>query len=334
LLGRIAEDPILRNIKIIAEAWDAAGAYEVGSFSDRRWAEWNGRYRDDVRRFWRGDEGMLGLLASRIGGSADIYSGSGKSPGSSVNFVTCHDGFTLNDLVSYQGKHNEANGESNQDGINANYSGNYGVEGSTKDAGIESVRKRQIKNFLLTLLVSRGVPMLLGGDEFRRTQGGNNNAYCQDNETSWIDWNNLEQHHEIYRFAQGMIAFRLAHPILSDEQFYTDTEIQWFNPQGGLPKWTGPAEKHFAGLIHEDQQRALFVMFNAGTDAVDFHLPPPPPGVQWRLAVDTFVETPFDLPAPGKEPLLKYSQSYLLKPRSSAILLARKPEYVNEGVSK
>ena len=334
LLGRIAEDPILRNIKIIAEAWDAAGAYEVGSFSDRRWAEWNGRYRDDVRRFWRGDEGMLGLLASRIGGSADIYSGSGKSPGSSVNFVTCHDGFTLNDLVSYQGKHNEANGESNQDGINANYSGNYGVEGSTKDAGIESVRKRQIKNFLLTLLVSRGVPMLLGGDEFRRTQGGNNNAYCQDNETSWIDWNNLEQHHEIYQFAKGMIAFRLVHPILSDEQFYTNTEIQWFHPQGGLPKWTDPTEKHFAGLIHEDPQRALFLMFNAGTDAVDFHLPPPPPEAQWRLAVDTFVETPFDLSAPGGEPLLKYPQTYLLKPRSSAILLARKPEYAKEGSSK
>jgi glycogen operon protein len=176
--------------------------------------------------------------------------------------------------------------------------------------------------------------MLLGGDEFRRTQSGNNNAYCQDNETSWMDWNRLEQHHEICRFAQGMIAFRLAHPILSDEQFYTNAEIQWFHPQGGLPKWTDPTEKHFAGLIHEDPQRALFLMFNAGTDAVDFHLPPPPPEAQWRLAVDTFVETPFDLSAPGEEPLLKYPQTYLLKPRSSAILLARKPEYAKEGSSK
>ena len=241
LLGRIAEDPILRDVKIIAEAWDAAGAYQVGSFSKRRWAEWNGHYRDEVRRFWRGDDGMLGLFAQRICGSADIYSKSGKGPDGSINFVTCHDGFTLNDLVSYNGKHNEANGENSQDGINANYSGNYGVEGGTKDAGIESVRKRQIKNFLLTLLVSRGVPMLLGGDEFRRTQGGNNNAYCQDNETSWIDWNHLEQHQEIYRFAQGMIAFRRAHPILSKEQFYTDAEIQWFGPQGGLPN--GPTRK-------------------------------------------------------------------------------------------
>ena len=162
LLERIAEDPILQDVKIIAEAWDAAGAYQVGSFSKRRWAEWNGHYRDEVRRFWRGDDGMLGLFASRICGSADIYTKSGKGPEGSINFVTCHDGFTLNDLVSYNDKHNEANGENSQDGINANFSENYGVEGGTKDAGIESVRKRQIKNFLLTLLVSRGVPMLLG----------------------------------------------------------------------------------------------------------------------------------------------------------------------------
>jgi glycogen operon protein len=334
LLGRIAEDLILRDMKIIAEAWDAGGAYEVGSFSKRRWSEWNGHYRDEVRRFWRGDDGMLGLLAQRISGSADIYSKSGKGPECSINFITCHDGFTLNDLVSYNDKHNEANGENNRDGINANFSANYGAEGGTKDAGIESVRKRQIKNFLLTLLVSRGVPMLLGGDEFRRTQGGNNNAYCQDNETSWIDWNNLEQHQEIYRFAQGMIAFRFAHPVLSKEQFYTNTEIHWFDPQGGLPKWTAPEEKHFACLIHEDEQRALYLMFNAGADAVDFHLPSPPPGAQWHLAVDTFGDTPLDLFAAGKEPLLKYPQTYLVKPRSSAILLARKPECTKEGASK
>jgi len=274
------------------------------------------------------------LFASRLCGSADIYRQSGKGPGSSINFVTCHDGFTLNDLVSYQFKHNEANAEKDHDGADENLSGNNGIEGPTNDADMEAVRKRLIKNFLLTLLVSRGVPMLLGGDEFRRTQGGNNNAYCQDNETSWVDWNNLEQHHDIYRFAKGLIAFRLAHPILSDEQFYTNSEIQWFNPQGGLPKWTDPTEKHFAGLIHEDQQRALFLMFNAGMDAIDFHLPPPPPGSPWRLAVDTFVETPFDLLAPGEEPLLQYPQTYLLKPRSSAILLARKPDYADKGGSR
>jgi glycogen operon protein len=326
LLERIAQDPILRDMKIIAEAWDAGGAYEVGSFSGRRWAEWNGRYRDDVRRFWRGDDGMLGLFAQRICGSADIYTKSGKGPDGSINFVTCHDGFTLNDLVSYNHKHNEANGENNHDGTNENLSENYGVEGATADAGIESIGKRQIKNFLLTLLVSRGTPMLLGGDEFRRTQGGNNNAYCHDNETSWIDWTDLEKHQEIYRFAQGMIALRFAHPILSKEQFYMDAGIHWFDQQGGSPKWDDPKEKHCACLIHEDEQRALCLLFNAGADAVDFRLPPIPSGAQWHVAVDTFGESPHDLFAAGKEPLLQYPQIYLLQPRSSAILLTRKPE--------
>jgi glycogen operon protein len=323
VLGQIAGDPILRNVKIIAEAWDAAGAYEVGRFSKRRWAEWNGHYRDEVRRFWRGDDGMLGLFASRICGSADIYTKPGKGPEGGINFVTCHDGFTLNDLVSYRDKHNEANGENNRDGIDANFSENHGAEGETKDAGIAAVRKSQIKNFLLTLLISRGVPMLLGGDEFRRTQGGNNNAYCQDNETSWQDWSCLEQHREIFRFTRGMIAFRRAHPVLSKEQFYTDAEIQWFGPQGGLPNWADPKEKQFACLIQEDEQRALCLMFNAGAGAVDFRLPPVPPGARWHLAVDTSREAPRDLYAAGKEPLGKDAQTYHLSPRSSAILLAR-----------
>jgi len=322
LLEWIAEDPILRDVKIIAEAWDAAGAYEVGSFSECRWAEWNGRYRDDVRRFWRGDDGMLGLFASRICGSADIYTKSGKGPESSINFVTCHDGFTLNDLVSYCYKHNEANGENNHDGTDYNFSENYGAEGGTTDAGIKAVRKRQIKNFLLTLFISRGVPMLLGGDEFRRTQNGNNNPYCQDNETSWHDWSCLKKHREIFRFTRGMIAFRRAHPILSKEQFYTDDEIQWFGPQGGLPRWDDPKEKQLACLIHEDEQRALCLMFNAGADAVDFGLPPVLSGARWHLAVDTSREAPEDLFVAGVEPLWKDAQTYHLSARSSAILLA------------
>jgi isoamylase len=323
LLERIAEDPILRDVRIIAEAWDAAGAYEVGSFSERRWAEWNGRYRDDLRRFWRGDDGMLGLFASRICGSADIYAKSGKGPESSINFVTCHDGFTLNDLVSYRYKHNEANGENNHDGTDYNFSENYSAEGEKKDAGIEALRKCQIKNFLLTLLISRGVPMLLGGDEFRRTQGGNNNAYCQDNETSWHDWSCLEQHREIFRFTRGMIAFRYDHPILSKEQFYTDAEIHWFGPQGGLPDWADPKEKKVACMIHEDEQSALFLMFNAGTNAVDFGLPPLPPGSRWHLAVDTSREAPKDLFPAGEEMLLDNSTTYHIDARSSVILLAR-----------
>jgi glycogen operon protein len=323
LLEEIAEDPILRDVKIIAEAWDTAGAYEVGSFSERRWAEWNGSYRDDVRRFWRGDDGMLGLFASRICGSADIYTVSGKGPESSINFITSHDGFTLNDLVSYRDKHNEANGENNHDGTDANYSENYGAEGETNDAGIETVRKRQIKNFLLTLLISRGVPMLLGGDEFRRTQGGNNNAYCQDNETSWYDWNCLDKHREIFRFIRGMIAFRLAHPVLSREQFYSDAEIQWFAAQGGLPDWADPEVKQFACFINEGEQTALYLMFNAGIDPVDFALPLMPPETRWHLAADTARVAPHDLFSAGEEPLWEDRQVYRLGSRSSAILLAR-----------
>ncbi len=324
LLERIAEDPLLRDIKIIAEAWDAAGAYEVGSFSERRWAEWNGRYRDDVRRFWRGDDGMLGLFASRICGSADIYAGSGKGPEASINFVTCHDGFTLNDLVSYRDKHNEANGEGNQDGTDANWSENHGAEGETEDAGIEALRKRQIKNFLLTLLVSRGVPMLLGGDEIRRTQGGNNNAWCQDNETSWYDWNGLQQHSEIFRFTRGMIALRRVHPVLSEERFYTQAEVHWFAPQGGLPDWADTNAKQLACLINEDEQSALYLMFNAGNDAIDFKLPDLLEATQWFVAVDTSRESPQDMFAAGEEPLWQDAETYRLSPRSSAILLAHR----------
>ncbi len=322
LIEQITEDPILRGTKLIAEAWDAAGAYEVGSFS-QGWAEWNGRYRDDVRRYWRGDDGMLGAFASRICGSADIYATTGKCPGCSINFVTCHDGFTLHDLVSYRNKHNEANGESNRDGTNENYSDNYGIEGETSDGEVESIRIRQIKNFLLSLMISRGVPMLLGGDEFCRTQHGNNNAYCQDNETSWYDWSQLEQHQEMYRFTRGMIAFRQAHPILSQEHFYMEAEISWFSPQGDLPNWTDPKEKQFACLIQEGERNALYLMFNAGANAVDFRLPPLLPDTRWHLAADTSHEAPQDMFAKGEEPLWEDTHTYRLAPQSSVILLVR-----------
>jgi glycogen operon protein len=324
LLERIAHDPSLKDVKLIAEAWDAAGAYQVGSFSERRWAEWNGRYRDDVRRFWRGDDGMVGAFASRICGSADIYAKSGKGPEASINFVTCHDGFTLNDLVSYRDKHNEANGDGNHDGTDHNLSDNYGVEGETTDARVEAVRRGQIKNFLLTLLVSRGVPMLLGGDEFRRTQDGNNNAYCQDNETSWHDWGCLERHKDIFRFTQGMLAFRRAHPILSKEQFYTEAEIHWFGPRGGLPNWADPKEKQLACLIHEAEKHALWLMFNAGAETVDFRLPALPPGDRWYRAADTGRQVPQDLFPVGEEPLWEDPKAYRLNPRSSAMLLVRR----------
>ncbi len=323
LLERIAQDPILRDVKLIAEAWDAAGAYEVGSFSERRWAEWNGRYRDDVRRFWRGDAGMLGLFASRICGSADIYRKSGKGPESSINFITCHDGFTLNDLVSYRSKHNEANGEDNRDGTDYDFSDNHGVEGPTTDPGIEALRKRQIKNFLLTLFISRGVPMLLAGDEARRTQGGNNNAYCQDNATSWFDWALLEQHREILRFAQGMIAFRRAHPVLSKEQFYADKDIRWFGTRGNPPNWAAPQAKQLACFVKENGQNSLCLLFNAGKESADFHLPAQHSPYRWCIAADTAQDEAKDLFAAGKEPGLENPRGYRLGAHSSAILLLR-----------
>jgi glycogen operon protein len=325
LLERIAQDPILRDVKLIAEAWDAAGAYEVGRFSERRWAEWNGQYRDDVRRFWRGDDGMMGLFASRICGSADIYHKSGKGPESSINFVTCHDGFTLNDLVSYRTKHNEGNGEDNHDGTDYNFSDNCGVEGHSSNPEIEALRKRQIKNFLLTLFISRGVPMLLSGDEVRRTQGGNNNAYCQDNATSWFDWASLERHVEILRFARGMIAFRRAHPVLSKGQFYSDAEIRWFGAREGLPNWADPQEGQLACLIPENEQHSLCLMFNASKDGVDFLLPLKHSPARWYIAADTAQKEPHDLFAAGEEPLLEDTRVYRLGAHSSAILLLRGP---------
>lgn len=287
LLEQIAEDPIMRDVKIIAEAWDAAGAYEVGSFSERRWSEWNGRYRDDVRRFWRGDDGMLGMFASRLCGSADVYSASGKGPECSINFISCHDGFTLHDWVTYRDKHNEDNGENNHDGTNANYSDNHGVEGETDNAMINEIRTRQVRNMLLTLFVSRGVPMLLGGDEFRRTQGGNNNAWCQDNATSWFDWKRLELHSETFQFVRMMIAFRQKHPILSAEHFYSDGECHWFGPHGGSPSWLDQSAKQFGWLIHEDSTNAIYMMFNASMEATNFHLPAAPSGSEWQVVIDT-----------------------------------------------
>jgi glycogen operon protein len=329
LLEDIAEDPILRDIKIIAEAWDAGGAYQVGSFSTRRWTEWNGRFRDDVRRFWIGDSGMMGSFASRICGSSDLYQGSGKGPESSLNFITSHDGFTLNDLVSYKRKHNDENGENNRDGSDANYSDNCGVEGPSDDPAVEELRRRLIKNFLLTLFISRGVPMLLAGDEFRRSQRGNNNAYCQDNDVSWIDWSLTETHNEILRFTRRMIAFRRAHPVLRREAFYTDDDIKWFAPSGSAPDWKNEWQKSFACLIAGGPD--LYLMFNADARSVDFAIPASPEKAIWRLAVDTSRSAPDDFYEPGNELLLRDQFGFRVAPRSSAILLTDDGEVSGEN---
>lgn len=327
LLERIAEDPILRAAKLIAEAWDAAGAYQVGSFSGQRWAEWNGRYRDDIRRFWRGDAGMSGALAARLCGSADLYQRSGKEPVNSINFVTCHDGFTLNDLVSYSQKHNEANGGDNRDGSDDNLSANYGVEGPTEDRAIEDLRVRQIKNMLGTLLVSRGVPMLLGGDEFRRTQRGNNNAYCQDNELSWYDWRLLDQSREIFRFVTEMIALRRRQPIFAADAFYSEQEINWFGPDGRAPRWEGQTRSIGCVITSATADASstgkLCLLFNADEIPVEFALPVVAPNAAWHVCVDTANAKPDDIFPAGEEPPIPQPKQYPAKPRSLAILLLR-----------
>jgi isoamylase len=319
LLEEIAEDPLLHHAKLIAEAWDLGGAFQVGRFPGRRWAEWNSDFRDDVRRFWRGDPCMTGAFATRLCGSADLYQSSGESPVNSINFVTCHDGFTLNDLVSYARKHNEANGEHNRDGIAENYSENNGVEGPSDESGIDAVRLRQIKNFFVTLLVSRGVPMLLGGDEFRRTQQGNNNAYCQDNELSWYDWQLAQRHAGLQRFVSRLIALRRAHPVLSAESFYTDVDIRWFGIDGRAPEWHG-RENRIGCMILEDHgglSAALCLLFNAALHACRFVLPRPPAG-KWRLAVDTAQASPADIPDLGYEK--EVAGEAILIGRSSVVL--------------
>ena len=257
IIETISEDPILAETKVIAEAWDAAGAYQVGSFASVRWAEWNGRYRDDARRFWRGDDWSRGSFATRLCGSSDLYKGRGRKPTCSVNFITAHDGFTLNDLTSYNYKHNEANGEDNRDGENSNISYNFGVEGDTKDARINELRARQVKNFLGSLLLSQGVPMLLMGDEARRTQYGNNNAYCQDNELSWFDWERMEQNVDLVRFVSAFIKLRRREASLRRRDFFTGEpqtpgsmpDVVWFDQRGGRVDWNAAQPPAFTCLI-------------------------------------------------------------------------------------
>jgi len=324
LLEQIAEDPILHDVKLIAEAWDAGGAYQVGLFPGERWSEWNGQYRDDVRRFWRGDHAMAGALASRLCGSADLYDHSNKAPVNSINFVTCHDGFPLHDLVSYHHKHNLANGEENRDGCDANFSANYGAEGPTDDPGINHVRLKQKKNMLATLFLSRGIPMLLGGDEFSRTQNGNNNAYCQDNETSWFDWSLLDKNRELFQFVQGLIAFRQRHRVLSLEQFYRSDQLTWFNPIGQKIDWS--QDSCLGCHIHKgrDGEPGLCLLFNPTVHSVDFHLPGLPDGEVWMKAIDTQAAAGDDIRPPGQECSLLGYYSLYVRERSLIVLTVGK----------
>jgi isoamylase len=305
LVEAIAEDPLLADTKIIAEAWDAAGAYQVGSFGDLRWAEWNGRYRDDIRKFWRGDQGTLPAFVTRLSGSSDLYEHAGRPPFCSINFITSHDGFTLNDLVSYRDKHNEANGEQNRDGDNHNISDNYGVEGPTRQPQIETLRRRQIKNMLTTLMLSQGVPMLVFGDECRRTQKGNNNAYCQDNETSWFDWSLVEKNADLVRFVQSLIHFRRQQPTVRRETFLTGKpeidgalpDVSWYSALGTAVDWSGN-DGTLICLLKAPQDKPakdVLLLINATGSPREFILPPVAKGTAWRLFVDTAADPPSDV---------------------------------------
>ncbi len=325
LIRRIGEDPVLRDCKLIAEAWDAGGAYQVGSFGGAgRWAEWNGKYRDDVRRYWRGDPNMRPSFASRIMGSADLYQWTGRSPEHSINFITCHDGFTLRDLVSYEHKHNLANGENNRDGGDHNFSHNYGIEGETSNPRINRVRRRMQKNFLATLFTSLGTPMLLGGDEFGRTQRGNNNAYCQDNEISWHDWTLLEEYADVHRFTREAIAFRRENPALLREDYFDPNgrtpddrpEVCWLDEHGEPIDWQADAPQiscHIDASVNGGAH--LFLVFNPGNTALDWTLP----SGQWAVRIDTAEAAPRDI-VPAAEAAANASGTVRVSARSMMAL--------------
>ncbi|MEB3160170.1 MAG: glycogen debranching protein GlgX [Synechocystis sp.] len=336
LLESLAFDPILAKCKLIAEAWDAGGLYQVGSFpAYGRWAEWNGKYRDDLRKFLKGD-GSGGAVAQRIQGSPDLYASSGRAPATSINFITCHDGFTLMDLVSYNDKHNEANGENNNDGGNDNDSWNCGWEGPTDDPHIQALRYRQIKNALTLLMVSQGVPMLLMGDEVGRTKYGNNNTYCHDNELNWLDWTLLESHNDLLRFTQNLIAFRNTHPVLRNPHHFQNRDyvgsglpdISWHGTQAWYADWSSShilafmlCGKH--AKLGSQPDNTLYIAVNLHWEAHWFELPSIPDGSQWHVFANTGATTPMDICRPGDEIVLENQQGLLIGNRSVVVLVGK-----------
>ena len=340
----IHQDPVISQVKLIAEPWDVGeGGYQVGNFPIL-WAEWNGKYRDAVRRYWRGDEAQVAELGYRLTGSSDLYASDGRRPYASINFVTAHDGFTLRDLVSYNQKHNEANGEDNRDGTDDNLSWNCGVEGPTDDPEINALRAQQQRNFLATLLFSQGVPMICGGDEIGRTQHGNNNAYCQDNEISWYDWELDDERRTLLEFTRRLIATRLQHPALHRRKFFQGRRIRgsdvrditWLRPDGGEmteaeweANWVRTLGVRLDGrALDEVDERGdpivddtLLLLLNAHADTVPMTLPPPLPGAAWEVVVDTAQP---DL-EPG-ERRLDASEPYQLRGRSLALLREATPD--------
>jgi glycogen operon protein len=335
----IAEDPVLADTKIIAEAWDAAGLYQVGSFSrHHRWAEWNGRFRDDVRSFMCGNPGQVPALATRIAGSSDLYQDDGRRPCNSINFITSHDGFTLADLVSYNEKHNLANGEENRDGDNNNLSWNSGVEGPTDDPEIMALRARRVKTMAVILFLSQGVPMLVAGDEFGRSQQGNNNAWCQDNEISWLNWDLLEKHQGLFRFFKKLIHLRRTHPIFRRDEFFEVStnpdeprhiqEIHWQGLRPGEQDWSWECRTLAFVLKGSEMEGSkdtdFFVMLNGSRDqSAIFTVPPPDPGKQWQQLIDTSRPSPDDFTDPGKGRTVAANAGVTVAPMAGVVLISR-----------
>ena len=332
VLWDIESDPVLAGTKLIAEAWDAAGLYQVGSFVGDTWQEWNGRFRDDVRRFWRGDDGTVSAFATRLLGSPDLYQHKEREPEQSVNFITCHDGFTLSDLVSYNQKHNEANGEDNRDGSDDNFSWNCGVDGPTDAPQVEALRRRQVKNFLTVLMMAAGTPMLFMGDEVRRSQGGNNNAYSLDNEANWFDWRLVDEHRGLHRFVQRLVSFRLRSDLVDDRtpltlnQVLQWAHIEWHGVTLGRPDWRDDSHSlaftahvpHWSFVLHG--------IFNAYREPLTFELPQRSGRpYRWQRCVDTALESPDDF-CPPQEGLPVIDGTYRAEPHSCVVLVSQLSE--------
>jgi glycogen operon protein len=328
ILWDIESDPILANVKLIAEAWDAAGLYQVGSFVGDSWKEWNGQFRDDVRAFLKGDNGMVPAIAFRLMGSPDVYQREEREAEQSVNFVTCHDGFTLNDLVSFNGKHNDVNGEGNRDGADYNASWNCGAEGHTTDPEVERLRNRQVKNFLTLTLLATGTPMLLMGDEVRRTQGGNNNAFCQNNEISWFDWNLVEKHADIHRFVKELIALRMNRNLPIDRLEMTLTEllrhqpVRWHGVKLNSPDWSHESHTLAATVRLLGYPLVLHIIVNAYWEALEFEIPLLDAAQEsWRRGVDTYLDPPDDI-CSWADARSVHGSTCRVQPRSVVMLLA------------
>jgi glycogen operon protein len=325
VLWDIESEPALAGTKLIAEAWDAAGLYQVGSFVGHAWKEWNGRFRDDVRDFLRGEAGALRRVADRMVGSPEIFAHEQREAEQSINFVTCHDGFTLNDLVSYNHKHNEANGEKNCDGANDNRSWNCGAEGPTNDPEVEKLRNRQVKNFLTATLMSLGTPMILMGDEVRRTQRGNNNAYCHDNELSWFDWTLVTDHADLHRFVKLLCAQRRLRSVqhererISLSDLLRDANKSWHGVKLDQPDWSDDSRSvALSGELCSDGVHFHLVL-NGYWEPLDFELPEPPAGEHWRRWIDTSLDSPHDIVPWENAPAIS-GNTYRVASRTIAML--------------